>query len=74
MIYVLARRLMARASSFQVTTPPQGAIMNTSHNPPSHHHDLVIENLAELAAAGMPSVCGACISDYFARESSATLA
>jgi hypothetical protein len=45
--------------------------MNTSHNPPSHHEDLVIENLAELAAAGMPSVCGACIADYFACESSA---
>jgi hypothetical protein len=39
--------------------------------PAGHHQDLVIENLAELAAAGVPGVCGACIADYFARETSA---
>jgi hypothetical protein len=41
---------------------------------PGHHSDLVIENLAELAAAGVPGVCGACIADYFVRESPATMA
>lgn len=41
--------------------------------PAGHHQDLVIEDLAELAAAGMPGVCGACIADYLARESSAKM-
>ena len=45
--------------------------MNLSHNP-AGHLDLVIEDLAELAAAGVPGVCGACIADYAAGESTAT--
>jgi hypothetical protein len=40
--------------------------------PAGHHRDLVIEDLAELAAAGVPGVCGACIADYVGYESSAT--
>lgn len=39
--------------------------------PAGHRGDLVIEDLAELAAAGVPGVCGCCIADYFVRESPA---
>jgi hypothetical protein len=38
--------------------------------PAGHHRNLVIEDLAELATAGVPGVCGACIADYFAGDSS----
>jgi hypothetical protein len=48
----------------------RGAGLHTAP-PARHHQDLVIENLAELAAAGAPGVCGACIADYFARETTA---
>lgn len=33
------------------------------------HGDLVIENFAEFAAAGLPGVCGICIADYIAHRS-----
>lgn len=40
-----------------------------------HYQDLVIVDFAELASAGVPGVCGACIADYAAREpATATIA
>jgi hypothetical protein len=30
---------------------------------PARHRNLVIENLAELAAAGVPALCGSCWAD-----------
>jgi hypothetical protein len=31
--------------------------------------DLVIENFAEFAAAGLPGICGICIADYVTHPS-----
>jgi hypothetical protein len=33
------------------------------------HGDLVIENFAEFAAAGLPGICGICIADYVTHTS-----
>jgi hypothetical protein len=55
---------------------PPRALLDTacrSHRPPAAaaagHGDLVIENFAEFAAAGLPGICGICIADYVTHTS-----
>jgi hypothetical protein len=36
---------------------------------PDQRRDLVIVNLADLAAEGVASVCGSCIADYIVTKS-----